>query len=64
MRISFAPARRRQTIDKRGLDFEDVPEIFTDLTFELEDTRQDHGQSPMICFGHLADCLIVFGYRP
>ena len=64
MRISYDPAKRQKTLDGRGLDFEDAPTVFADLTFEVEDTRQDYGEMRMICFGYLADRLVVIGYTP
>ena len=53
MRISYAPDKRQKTLDERGLDFEDAPEVFSGLTFEVEDTRRDYGEMRMICFGYL-----------
>lgn len=64
MRISYDPVKRQKTLDERGLDFEDAPIVFAGLTFEVEDTRQDYGETRMICFGHLAGRLVVIGYTP
>src|SRR3546814_12166279 len=64
MRISYDPAKRQKTLDDRGLDFEDVAAVFAGLTFEVEDTRQDYGETRMICFGYLAGRLAVIGYTP
>ncbi len=64
MRISYDPAKRQKTLDERGLDFEDAPIVFAGFTFELEDTRQDYGETRMICFGYLAGRLVVIGYTP
>jgi uncharacterized DUF497 family protein len=64
MRISYDPAKRQKTLDERGLDFEDAPTVFAGLTFEVEDTRQDYGETRVICFGYLAGRLIVMGYTP
>lgn len=64
MRISYDPAKRQKTLDDRGLDFEDAPAVFAGLTFEVEDTRRDYGETRMICFGHLAGRLVVIGYTP
>ncbi len=64
MRISYDPAKRQKTLDERGLDFEDAPVVFAGLTFEVEDTRRDYGETRMICFGHLAGRLVVIGYTP
>ncbi len=62
MRISYDPKRRQRTLDERGLDFEDAVTVFEGLTFEVEDTRRDYGEKRVICFGHLADRLVVIGY--
>jgi len=64
MQISYDPAKRQKTLDERGLDFEDAPTVFGGLTFEVEDTRQDYGESRIICFGYLAGRLVVIGYTP
>ena len=64
MQISYDPAKRQKTLDDRGLDFEDASMVFAGLTFEVEDTRQDYGESRIICFGHLAGRLVVIGYTP
>ncbi len=62
MRISYDPSKRLRTLDERGLDFEDAVAVLEGLTFEVEDTRRDYGEKRMICFGHLADRLVVIGY--
>lgn len=64
MRISYDPAKRQRTLDERGLDFEDAPVVFAGLTFEVEDTRRDYGETRMICFGRLVGRLVVIGYTP
>ena len=64
MRISYDSAKRQMTIDERGLDFEDAPAVFAGLTFEVEDTRQDYGETRMLCFGLLAGRMVVIGYTP
>ena len=62
MRISYDPKKRLRTLEERGLDFEDAAAVFEGLTFEVEDTRRDYGETRIICFGHLADRLVVIGY--
>ena len=64
MRISYDPDKSQKTIDERGLDFEDAPEVFSGLTFEVEDTRRDYGEMRMICFGYLVGRMVVIGYTP
>jgi uncharacterized DUF497 family protein len=48
----------------RGLDFEDAPIVFSELTIEVEDTRRDYGEKRIICFGQLEGRLVVVGYTP
>lgn len=63
-RVSYDPAKRSRTLEERGLDFEDGPQVFSGVTFEVEDTRRDYGERRMICFGHLAGRMVVIGYTP
>jgi uncharacterized protein len=52
MAITFDPAKRDETLAKRGLDFEDAEVVFAGVTtLDVEDTRKDYGESRMICFG-------------
>ncbi len=53
MRISYDPVKRQKTLDERDLDFEDAPMVFSGLTFEVEGTRPDDGETRVICFGYL-----------
>ena len=55
---------RQKTLDERGLDFESASTVFAGLTLEIQDTRQDYGEMRMICFGMLADRMVVIGYTP
>jgi uncharacterized DUF497 family protein len=55
MVITFDPAKRDETLAKRGLDFEDAEIVFAGVTLDVEDTRKDYGESRMICFGFLGD---------
>jgi uncharacterized DUF497 family protein len=41
MRITFDPVKRAKTLTERGLDFADAALIFSGVTVEIEDTRQD-----------------------
>ena len=62
MAITFDPAKRDETLAKRGLDFEDAEIVFAGVTLDVEDTRKDYGESRMICFGFLSDRMVVVGY--
>lgn len=62
MRISYDPVKRLKTLHERGLDFHDAIEVLASPMFEAEDTRHDYGESRIICFGLLAERLVVVCY--
>jgi len=64
MGISFDPAKRARTLAERGLDFADAAEIFARTTAEAEDTREDYGETRIICFGLLRGRLVQVVYTP
>lgn len=64
MAVSYDPKKRHATLESRGLDFEDAQVIFDGPTFEVEDLRQDYGETRIICFGMLRDRMVVVGYTP
>jgi uncharacterized protein len=64
MHITCDPAKRRKTLADRGLDFQDAAEVFAGPTLEVEDQRQDYGETRIICFGYLRGRLVVGGYTP
>lgn len=38
--------------------------MFDGPAFEVEDQRQDDGETRIICFGMLRDRMVVVGYTP
>ena len=64
MSITYDPDKRARTLRERGLDFEDALIVFAGLTVDVEDTRQDYGETRMICYGKLEGRLVVIGYTP
>ncbi len=62
MEISFDPAKRARTLAERGLDFADAAEVFAGTTAEAEDTREDYGETRIICFGLLRGRLVQVVY--
>ena len=64
MRISYDPAKREKALADRGLDFEDAVVVFEGLTVEVEDKRKDYGEQRIICYGLLAERMVVIGYTP
>ncbi|MBI4694147.1 MAG: BrnT family toxin [Gammaproteobacteria bacterium] len=63
-RRSFTAAKRERSLQDRGLDFEDAPEVFRGLTLEVDDLRKDYGERRVICLGMLQGRLVVVGYAP
>ncbi len=64
MHITCDSAKRQKTLAARGLDFKDAAEVFAGPTLEVEDRRQDYGETRIICFGDLRSRLVVVGYTP
>ena len=61
MRITFDPAKREKTLAERGLDFADAVYVFAGVTLEVEDTRKNYGEPRIICYGFLAERMVVGG---
>ena len=64
MRITYDPAKRRRTLEERGLDFERSSEVFEGLTLEVEDNRHDDGEKRILCVGYLDGRMVMVGYTP
>jgi uncharacterized DUF497 family protein len=62
MNLIWDEPKRQITLAQRGLDFANAAQVFAGKAFEFEDTRQNYGECRMICFGYLADRLVVVGY--
>jgi len=59
MRISFDPAKRQWTLQKRRLDFVEAEQVFAGLTYTFEDDRFDYSETRWITFGLLRGRLIA-----
>lgn len=64
MEISYDPAKRAATLEERGLDFVDSPEVFSGPIFELEDDRFDYGEKRYITIGLLRGRMVVLVWTP
>jgi uncharacterized DUF497 family protein len=64
MSVTYDPAKRKATLDERGLDFPDAELVFAGPTFEVDDTRRNYGETRIICFGLLHGRMVVVGYTP
>lgn len=59
MEISFDDEKRRQTLERRGLDFARAGEIFDGTEFTWIDDRHDYGEVRHNTFGLLDGRLIA-----
>ena len=64
MAITFDSAKRAKTLAERGLDFADAELVFAGVTLEVEDTRQDYGETRIVCYDLLEQRMVVLGYTP
>jgi uncharacterized DUF497 family protein len=64
MEISYDPAKRATTLEERGLDFVDAPEVFSGPVFELADDRFDYGEERHITIGMLRGRMVVLVWTP
>ena len=62
--VTYDPKKRADTLAARGLDFKDAEEVFSRPYFEIQDVREDYGETRMLCFGMLRDRMVVIGYTP
>ncbi|MGB4360370.1 MAG: BrnT family toxin [Rhodoferax sp.] len=44
--------------------FEDAAVVFAGVTLEVEDTRENYGETRVICYGCLQGRMVVVGYTP
>jgi uncharacterized DUF497 family protein len=59
VKISYDPAKRVATLERRGVDFEDAIEVFTGVTLDFADDRADYGEDRIITFGRLRGRVMV-----
>ena len=62
MRFEWDEDKRLTNIQKHGIDFVDIPQIFDDDTIIFEDTRFDYGETRFIATGMLKGRVIVLAY--
>ncbi len=62
MKFEWDEAKNTMNIEKHGIDFNDVCELFHGDRITIPDTRMDYGEDRFITFGHLAGRLVVVIY--
>ena len=64
MAISFDPAKRAATLERRGLDFAAAVEVFAGRTATATDSRKDYGEVRFITAGYLRGRFVVLVWTP
>jgi hypothetical protein len=64
MKLSYDRDKRLRTIAERGLDFEDVVEIFEGPTFDFADDRWDYGEVRVVTIGRINGRMVVVVWTP
>jgi uncharacterized protein len=64
MDISFDPAKRAETLARRGLDFADAGQVFMSEVATAPDTRHDYGEDRFVTAGHLNGRMVVMVWTP
>jgi len=64
MRITYDPAKREATLRERNLDFEDAARVFAGVHLQMEDDREDYGETRWITVGSLNDSMVVVVWTP
>ena len=64
MDVSFDPAKRLMTLEKRGLDFMDAAKVFEGDYLSWEDDRMDYGEPRFNTFGFLDGRAVFLTWTP
>lgn len=59
MEVTYDPDKRRLTVARRGLDFDDAPKLFAGFHLTKPDLRRDYGEDREISVGLLNGAVIV-----
>ncbi|MFC3712265.1 BrnT family toxin [Sphingoaurantiacus capsulatus] len=64
MEIAFDPAKRKATLEARGLDFADAAIVFDGATYTMVDDREEYGEERCITVGRLNRRMVVIVWTP
>lgn len=64
MKIEFDPAKRRRTLEERGLDFADAGIVFDGPNITYDDLRWDYAERRLITIGRLRGRLVLVAWTP
>ena len=64
MKLSWDEAKRRATLEERGLDFASAGEMFGLNEYIIEDLRNDYGERRFVSLGFINKRLSVVAWTP
>ena len=64
MTVQFNEAKRKSTLETRGLDMARADEVFAGSTLTVRDQRREYGESRFITIGFLDDRMVVLVWTP
>jgi uncharacterized DUF497 family protein len=59
MKITYDDGKRRITLAKRGLDFEDAGQVFAGVHYTRQDDRFDYGEIREISTGLIGEEVVI-----
>jgi uncharacterized DUF497 family protein len=59
MRFTWHELKRQAILQRRGLDFAKVEQVFAGPTFTFEDDRKDYGEQRWVTLGLLREMVVV-----
>lgn len=59
MEIGFDPLKRAATLQERGLDFLDAPQVFAGRSITVDDIRVDYGERRQVTYGWLDEFAVA-----
>jgi hypothetical protein len=62
--FTWDEAKRRENLDKHGIDFLDAEAIFTGYTVTAEDTREAYGEQRFLTLGLLHGEVVSVAHTP
>jgi uncharacterized protein len=64
MKIQYDLSKRQNTLEQRGLDFEDITYVFDGFYLVRKDNRKEYGEIRYIMLGALNDKPVVCVWTP
>lgn len=64
MRVTFDRAKRKRTLEERGLDFRQAREVFAGPHLTRPDDRKDYGEPRYISAGRLSGRIVMIVWTP